>query len=328
MDAPKSPTDPNFMAAAAAYYQSRYPEMLARYVGPGKRFSDEASFRKYVGGEGKGVEQFFGGGVYADSDTDLNLWARIGQAGNGSYNGLAADGSKLLTDPKFRAFLSAYNPADPSHPLDPGATDRTYQQWADQVMVRLDDFSKQMGKPLDQLLKEGDLGARSATDMGANQAATQAYGRGLGGGGISALNTQRAALSAGLGYQQNRQAMGLQATQGLMGALQNKSLNDQQINLQLQNAQANAEAYSAAQHQAMMQAAGSVLGGVAGGVASYAGGGSFSGGYQTGSQIGGGLGGIYGAQGYQPYQYRPPTSSPTTSSGSGGGGSNHYGGSQ
>lgn len=316
---------PEWVAAANAYYQSRYAEMVAKYVGPGKRFADENQFRNYVGGIGKGGEQFFGGGVYGDSDTDLKTWAQIGQAGQGHFSGVTTSYADLMKDGQFRTFLEGFNPKTGTSSQDQGQA--TYEQWRDQVMQRLDAFSKDMNKPLDQLIKEGDLGAISASNTGANQAASAGYAAGVGGGGLSTANTQRAQLSAGLGYQQNRQALGLQATGNLMSGLQNQTIHDQDVNMQMQNAQANAEAYSAQQKQQMWQAAGSVLGGVAGGAMSYGNGGSFSSGYQTGSNIGGGLGGLAGAQGYQPYSYHAPTSPRPRGLGSGSG-SSYYGGSQ
>lgn len=300
-----SAEDPKYKAALQAYYNSRYQEMVQNYVGPGKRFADEKQFRDYVGGVGQGASQYFGGGIVGDQDKVLRNWALAGQLGNGALNTLGAQYNPLA-DKDFAAFAQNFDPAT-GQSKAPGAGGMTYEQWRDQVMGRLDKFSQDMGKPLDQLLKEGDLGATSAYTTGANQAATGAYGRGVGGGGLSTMNTQRAALDAGMGYQQNRQAMGLQATNGLLGSLQGQIGNDQQINLQLQNAQANAEAYDANRKAQQWQAAGSILGGVVGGATSYAGGGSFGSGFNTGSSIGGGLGGLAGGAGYTPYQYHTPS---------------------
>lgn len=184
-----------------------------------------------------------------------------------------------------------------------------YQKWRQDTMRRLDDFSKEMGKPIDQLIREGDLGAISARDTGANMGAQAGYNAGVSGGGLSVANTQRAQTSAGLGYQMQRQQMGAQATQGLLGAMagvsqegaQQRAYNDN-LNLTLQQAQA------AAQQQRYQQASaqsGQTMGLIGAGVGAYFGGAA---GAQAGYGLGSGLGqSSYQNQNpYQPYQYKTP----------------------
>lgn len=202
-----------------------------------------------------------------------------------------------------------------------------YAAWREQAMQRLDKFSQDMGKPLDQLLKEGDLGAKAATTTGANQAATAAYGRGIGGGGLSTANTQRSFLDAGMGYQLQRQQMGAQATQGLIQGLQTQYMNtedrrryEQGMNLQLQQAQAGAQNQL---YQQNSQQAGGTLGLIGAGVGAYFGGAA---GAQAGYSLGSGLGSqqYQTDHPYQPYQYKYPSGN----GGGLGGGNNRFGGSQ
>lgn len=204
------------------------------------------------------------------------------------------------------------------------AEEAKYKAWRESALQRLDKFSQEMGKPLDQLLREGDAGAQAATTTGANQAATAAYGRGIGGGGLSTANTQRAFLDAGQGYTLQRQQMGAQATQGLLQGLQGEYMNgedrrryEQGLNLQLQQAQAGAYNQQYQQHS---QQAGGTLGLIGAGVGAYFGG-------AAGAQAGYSLGSGIGSQNYQnqnPYQapqYKYPSSTNTGLSGGRFGGS-------
>lgn len=187
------------------------------------------------------------------------------------------------------------------------AKDAEYEAWRKQTLTRLDDFSKKMGMSVDQLIQSGDAGVKAAQMTGERAAAQQALAAGAGPGGLSMLNTQKAAADSMNNYQMQRQGMGLQATQSLMGGLQNQYMNDedrrryeQGMNLQLQQAQA------AAQQQKYMmgQQQASGLGGLVGtGIGAYFG--SPQAGQAIGSQLG--ASSYQGSNPYKPYQYQYPS---------------------
>lgn len=193
-----------------------------------------------------------------------------------------------------------------------------YQKWRDDTNTRLDAFSKEMGMSVDELVARGDVGMNAARSNAANQAGMAARGAGLTGGGVSNMNTTRAITDASLGYQSQRQAMGLQATQALAGGLQNQYMNDedrrryeQGINMQLQQAQQAAQNQG---YQQRMQQAGGPMGLVGGAVGAYFGGAQ---GAQAGYQLGSGLGqSNYQSQNpYKPYEYQYPSGSGSAGSG-------------
>jgi hypothetical protein len=185
--------------------------------------------------------------------------------------------------------------------------EQEYQAWRQQTMVRLDEFSKKMGMSVEELIKAGDAGVIAAR----NDAASMSGRQGLGlTGGVSAANTERAVADAAMRYQLQRQQMGAQATEGLLGQLNTQYLNDedrrryeQNMNLQLQSANGAAMAakYAQAQQQqaGLMGMAGTVLGGIWGGAE----------GAKAGGQIGPAFGTYqYGnSNPYQPYQYQYPS---------------------
>lgn len=182
-----------------------------------------------------------------------------------------------------------------------------YQAWKNGVMQRLDAFSKKMNMSVEELIAAGDLGIKASR----NDAAAAAGRRTVGlSGGISDANTQRAVADAGLRYQMQRQQLGLQASQGLMGGLQQQYMNDedrrryeQGLNLQLQGAQAAAQNQKYLQEQqkraGLMGIAGTIVGGIWGGAA----------GAKAGGELGQSAGNLsYANQNpYQPYQYQYPS---------------------
>ncbi len=330
------------MKALQAWYDRMYQSVAPQYIGPGKRFATEKEFKDYVGGVGRGLEESFSGGAVFDKDPTLQKLTMLGRTAHGGYRGHGLDEAIRLygNDPEFQAIYDSVG-GDGQGGRQGGPTadeDAQYQAWRKQTLQRLDQFSKEMNLSIPELLAKGDMGIQNVSNMAAGNAGRAAYGAGLGGGGISNLNSQRAVADAQLGYQTQRQAMGLQATNMLMGGLQNEYMNQedryryqQGLDMQLQNTRANAEAYDAQRQQQMWQAVGSVFGGVAGGAANYAQGGSFMGGFQTGSQLGGGLGGALGGIGYQPYQYQYPSGNRPRGLGGGsrgGGSGNPYSGAQ
>lgn len=200
-----------------------------------------------------------------------------------------------------------------------------FQAWRMSTMQRLDAFSKEMGMPVEQLIARGDLGIKNAGNTGRNLAGTAAYGAGLGDGGISNLNTQRAVTDAQSKYQMQRQQMGLNATQGLLGEMGNMSHDredtrryEQGMNMSLQQAQEQARQMQFAQKQQQNSQLWGTIGGVAGGI--YGGPAGAAAGQALGSGLGGQMSGTY-----KPTYMQYPSGRPT----SGGlGGGNRYGGSQ
>lgn len=205
-----------------------------------------------------------------------------------------------------------------------------YQQWRMKTMQRLDAFSKEMGMPVEELIKRGDLGVMNAGRTATTAAGNAAYGAGLGNTGISSMNTQRAVTDAQAKYQMGRQQLSLQATQGLLGEMGNMAHEredtrryEQGMNLQLQGAREQANQMRYAQNQQMLSQGLGIVGGVAG---AYFGGPA---GASIGYNIGSGLGGM-AAGGYRPTNLSYPSG--TYRPGSGGlgryGGRNNFGGSQ
>lgn len=200
-----------------------------------------------------------------------------------------------------------------------------FQQWRQSTMQRLDAFSKEMGLPVEELIKRGDLGVMNAGNNAISSAGSAAYGAGLDSGGVSSMNTQRAVTDAQSKYQLARQGLGLQATQGLLGEMGNMAHEtedtrryEQGLNMSLQQANEQARQMRFAQGQ---QQTSQIFGAVGGAAGAYFGGPA---GASAGYNLGSGLGGAaYG-------QYRPNNLTyPSGSRGGGlGGGRNPYGGSQ
>lgn len=193
-----------------------------------------------------------------------------------------------------------------------------YQKWRQSALQRLDDISKKMNMSVDQLIASGDSGARTAQGVGERQGAMQGLAAGAGGGGISNLNTQKAVADSLNNYQMQRQQVGLQATQGLLGGLQQEYMSDEDRR-RYDDAIKQAE-YNRGYQSQMNQSAG-LMGLVGTGVGAYFGG-------AAGAQAGGQLGQAGGQYLYgQSNPYAPPPSS-HSSGGLGGYKSPNYGGSQ
>lgn len=179
-----------------------------------------------------------------------------------------------------------------------------FQQWKMNKMRELDAFSKQMGMSVDQLIAAGDAGVMSAGNEGRSQAGAASFGAGLGQGGISTMNSQRAVADAQQRYQMGRQQLGLQANTELlnqMGQMGRESEDmrryDNQMGLQMQQMQEAARQRNHAEglgkQQSLFGLAGGVIGGVYGGPQGAA----------LGYNLGSGLGGM----GYKPYKAQTPT---------------------
>lgn len=248
------------------------------------------------------------------SPEEWQHFAKLGRAGQQEW---IAQRTKELA-----SYNKRKNYVDPAI-AEQKAKEEAYQKWRNDVMTRLDDFSKKMGMSVDQLIASGDAGVQAAQNTGLRAGAAQGLGLS---GGLSTLNSQKAAADSMNAYQMQRQQMGLNATSALMGGLQQQYMNDedrrryeQGLNLQLQQAQ------GAAQQQLYnqkLQQSGGTLGLIGAGVGAYFGGAA---GAQAGYSLGSGLGQQQYMQNnpYRPYQYRYPSS---TGGGSGLGG--RYGGAQ
>lgn len=203
---------------------------------------------------------------------------------------------------------------------------KTADEWMAEVKGQLEAFAKEMNLSYDDLLAQGDKGALAMQDRGYNQAAASSQDRGLS-GGLSNYSSEKSRTDSLLGYQMQRQGMGLQALNSLGGLAQNavgtaegRRQFDAGLNLQMQDRQAQANAQAFQEKQGLGQTIGAIGGGVLGGVAGFVGSGfnplGGAAGASIGSSLGSGVGGaIAGGGGYQPYRYKSP----------GGGGRSGYG---
>ncbi len=210
---------------------------------------------------------------------------------------------------------------------DGKAKEAAFQKWRADTMTRLDSFSKEMNMPVEELIKRGDLGVMNAGRNATSQAGSAAYGAGLGGGGVSSMNTQRAVTDAQSKYQLQRAQIGLGATNSLLGNMSDMAHSgedtrryEQGMNLQLQQAAEQQRQLAFSQKQAQ---AGKTMGLIGGGIGMMYGGPQ---GAAMGQSLGQGLG-ASSAGSYTPQGFSYPSGS--SSPGSGGlGGRNPYGGSQ
>lgn len=175
-----------------------------------------------------------------------------------------------------------------------------YQKWRQAALQRLDDLSKNMNMSVDELLASGNAGARAAQSTGMRTGAAEGLAAGAGGGGLSNLNTQKATADSLNNFQMQRAQVGLQATQGLLGGLQQEYMSDEdrrRYDDAIRQAEYNRN-YTQGMNQkaGMFGLAGTVFGGAFGGVA--------------GAQAGGQLGQAGGQYMYgQSHPYSPPASS-------------------
>lgn len=203
---------------------------------------------------------------------------------------------------------------------DAAAKEAQFQQWRKGQMDKLQAFADEMGMSVDELAKRGDLGLQNVTNQGNRVASAQAYGAGLSGGGISALNNQKAVADAQAQYQMQRNQLGLQARGQLLDQLgglahEREDMRRYEQGMDMNMQQAQAAAMQQRYQQGLAQSGGML--GLVGGVA-----GAYFGkspeAAQAGYQLGSGLGQQqYANQNpYSPYRYRYP---------SGGGRSSGYG---
>lgn len=311
--------------AAAELYRKLYAAALPKYVGPGKRFKDEAEFKSWVTGQGHGFEEALGRGALGDDDPEIARLARyaLGQSNNvtdGAYSTWAGK------DPEFRDIYAKYDvaPGQDAEQVAFQSRQNDLDSQRQRILAKVQAFADEMNMPVDQLLKNDDF-ARSLRDMTYGQSSDQALVAGAGAGGLSAINSDLNTKRALLGYQMQRQQMGQSALQsayagltGISGEMENTRRYEQDLNMQFQQAQAAAQQQAYAQKQGQY---GQILGAVGAGVGAYYGGAA---GAAAGGQIGSSLGGLAAGQ-YKPYQYKYPSVGARGSGGSGLG-SAKYGG--
>jgi hypothetical protein len=309
------------------------------WIGGGKRSVGQ----QFLGGS-VGSEDFLGNISWEETPDDRDVYSQMDERQWTELKGLSAVAQrnwirtranelKTGTGKPRGVFQSHRNLGDAQDPeADPAAAEQAnneaaYQKWRKDTMMRLDAFSKEMGMPVEELIKKGDLGVMNADKAATSAAGSASYGAGLGGGGVSSMNTQRAVTDAQAKYQLQRAGLGMQATTSLLGSMgqmahENEDIRryEQGMNLQMQNANEQLRqrqyAEGKGQQTALFGLAGGVVGGMYGGPAGAA----------MGSQLGSGLGGMTYKQ-YTPQGFTYPKGSSATGSG-GLGGKNPYGGSQ
>lgn len=205
---------------------------------------------------------------------------------------------------------------------DAAQKEQAFQQWRQDTMTKLSTFANEMNMPVEQLIAKGDLGVQNAGATGRSQASAAAYGAGLGGGGISNVNTQRAVTDAQSKYQLQRAQIGLGATNSLLGNMSDMAHTaedtrryNQGLDMQMQQAQQQAGMFQFQQKQNQIGAITGAVGGVAG--AYFGGPAGAAAGYGLGSGLGSAAAGTYQTK---PYTMPSGLSRPS--------GSNPFGGSQ
>lgn len=173
-------------------------------------------------------------------------------------------------------------------------------KWTSEQQAKVQKFADEMGMGVDELLAKGDTGMSKVADTAVNTSQRGAYSRGLGSGGVSTLNTQRAMGDAMNNYVFARQQAGNSARMGLLQQIEGTREYNQGIDLQLQQARAGAQNQA---YQQAMQQAGGPMGMVGAAAGAYFGGPS---GAQAGYQIGSGIGqnNYQQSNPYKPYQYK------------------------
>lgn len=209
------------------------------------------------------------------------------------------------------------------------AKQKSQEDWRNETMTKLGAFADEMGMSVEQLMQRGDMGIKQVGATGANQAGQAAYAAGLGTGGVSALNTQRAYADAQQNYQLQRKQLGANALSNLGSMQQQQYMNDedrrryeQGMNMQMQQAEAQASQQA---YQQQQQAAGGTLGMIGGAVGAYFGG---AGGATAGYQLGSSLGQSNYTQNnpYNAYKYSYPRGTSQPGSGRTLGGKTYFGG--
>jgi hypothetical protein len=296
---------------ARAYWQQKLAQAESRYVGPGKRFKDSTEFRNYIGGVGKGFEEFFGKGIWEDSDEDLKKLAKFGRLAEGKAIGGGGEGGdirELLDDEEFRKYFRDKQKigVDPAEAGDPNAGE--IESSKRNILKQIQDFANEMNMPIDKLMRV-DSFAQALNNQTFSNAMASGMSTGAGAGGLSTLNATDSAQRALLGLYDSRRQAGQNALTNAYGLLNQQGLQledirryEQGLDLNLQSAAAAAQQHAAAQKAAMFQAVGSMAGGVIG----YGIGGAQ--GASLGSGLGGGLGALGGSYGYKPYQFTYPSS--------------------
>lgn len=299
---------------------------------PSPYTADDKGFHDYVNSKNN-AGQVIQGGFNTFSDPFSNLFGNNAAANNtktgtfsnplglnftggqGGWNqDLANDPEvfKSMTDEDWAAFSKmgsaeqsawvAKRKKDLPQIAAAASEEAKYQQWRKDTMARLDKFSKEMSMSVPELLASGNLGVQQAQSAGLRAGAGQGLAAGSTGGGISELNSQKAAMDSMNQYATQRQQIGLAATQGLIQFDEGRRQYDQGINLQMQ--QANMANYNQQymQHQqqqaGLLGLAGTVVGGIYGGPM----------GAQAGGQLGQAAGGyMYQQQNpYTPPKYKTP----------------------
>lgn len=200
----------------------------------------------------------------------------------------------------------------------------SYDTWRTQVLQQLQSFANKMNMSVADLVATKDTGVISAMGQGVRAAGNQNLAAGMSGmGGLSDLNTQKAAMDSMQGYQMQRAGLGLQATQALQGGLQQQYMNytqqqqyNQQMQLQLQQAQAAQQMFQYQQGKAQAGQTTGMIGGIAG--AYFGGPAGAQAGYNIGSSVGQNSYPSYGGYNYQYPSGQSPFGSGQNSGGTGG----------
>lgn len=291
-----------------------------------KHYQDTARNQSQFGGFGTGMDigrVIFGGpvGWYKAASGDRSFGGNYGNRLAHTDLANAPDGEAIfnaMTQAEHDAFenmnanqRAAFIEKKRKEVGEQGKVDeeeKEYQEWRAATMARLDKFAKEMSMSVPELLASGNLGVQQAQSAGLRAGGQQALAAGAGQGGLSTLNSQKAAMDSMNAYATQRQALGLQATQGLMAFDEGRRRYD--IGQQLQMQAANIAAYNQQYQQKQQQQAG-LLGLIGTGVGAYFGGPM---GAQAGGQMGMAAGNyMYGQSNpYTPPTYQQPKSSPRT----------------
>ncbi len=214
------------------------------------------------------------------------------------------------------------DPAAAAAQAEAAKKEAAFQQWRQDTMTKLSAYADEMNMPVEQLIAKGDLGVMNAGATGRSMASAAASSADAGLGGLSAKNTQRAVTDAQSKYQLQRSQLGLGATTQLLNTMgqvhgegEDTRRYEQNMNLQMQQANQQASMMQFAQKQQQQGQLFGMIGGAIGGPSGYS--------------IGSGLGQMSAGQ-YKPSGFSYPQGSSVPGSGGSGLGNykNNYGGSQ
>ena len=233
-----------------------------------------------------------------------------------------SEGEKAIRRNMWKELRGRANVRDTAAKESAGAEEE-YQTWRKGIMVRLDAFAKEMSMPIQELIARGDLGVINAGNAGLAASSSAAYGAGLGDGGVSTMNTQRAVTDAQSGYQLQRAGLGLQGYNSLLNTLgeagrerEDKRQYEQKLDLELQQADEAMRQRRHAEGSGTLSTGLGIVGGAAGALLTRT-----PQGAMAGYGLGSGLGGLVYGQ-YKPRPMKYPSGYKQR------GGANPYSGSQ